>query len=77
MFDLFKKTLLLIMIPLFLWSCASPQQQAQDKYPQKPDDNPERKSGPAMLFYEAAETDADPNNVIVIPPDQNEKQTEP
>ena len=77
MIHLLRKILLLVMIPLFLWSCASPQQQDSVKYPQKPDDNPERKSGPAMLFYEAAETDADPSNVIVIPPDEDKKQAEP
>lgn len=61
---------LLLSAILLLGSCASSTQpDSVGKYPRKPVGDPERKSGPAMLFYEAAEEDADPNKVIVIPPD--------
>lgn len=73
------RTILLLVIIYLLCSCAStpPPSTADttppstaDKFPRKPDDDSERKSGPAMLFLEAAEADADPNNVIVIPPEK-------
>lgn len=67
-----KTTLLLIPIfalPFFTGGCAAPvHKESVEKYPRKPADNPERKSGLPMLFYEAAEEDADPNNIIVTPP---------
>jgi len=64
------RTLLLLGAMLLFCSCASaPSPATAEKYPRKPADNPERKSGPAMLFYEAAEEDADPNQVIVTPPE--------
>lgn len=70
-------TLLLITalsLPLFLGGCAVPEQQEQAmKYPRKPADNPERKSGLPMLFYEAAEEDADINDVVVTPPSKKKE----
>ena len=69
----FRATLMLGFL-LLVSSCASPPSTTADKYPSKPADNPERKSGPAMFFLEAAEEDADPNKVIVIPP--QDKKTE-
>ncbi len=69
-----KSSLLLVLTSLVLSSCtASAPQEKAIKYPRKPADNPERKSGLPMLFYEAAEKDADPNKVIVIPPDEKKK----
>lgn len=63
-------TSLLIVLLFLLGGCVvSGQQEKQLRYPRKPMHDPERKSGPAMLLYEAAEADADPGNVIVIPPD--------
>jgi hypothetical protein len=63
------RIILLIGLALSSSSCAStPHRHTAEKYPHKPADNPERKSGQAMLFYEAAEEDADPNKVIVTPP---------
>ncbi len=65
---------------LLLVSCASAPSpdspQEATKYPRKPADDPERKSGPAMLFYEAAEEDADPARVIVIPPDNKKTKND-
>lgn len=55
---------------LFSGCAANTPQPKVEKYPRKPAVSDERKSGPAMLFYEAAEEDADPNNVIVIPPEE-------
>ncbi len=61
-----------LSVLLLLGGCAAPDKEnGVMKYPRKPADNPERKSGPAMLFYEAAEEDADPNDVIVIPPGES------
>jgi len=61
---------LLLSAVLMLVACAPvTETNSAEKYPRKPADDPERKSGPAMLFYEAAEEDADPSKVIVIPPD--------
>jgi hypothetical protein len=61
---------------LVLSSCATPPPaETTGKYPSKPADNPERKSGPAMFFLEAAEEDADPNKVIVIPPSEEKTDT--
>lgn len=66
-----RYTLPVLTALLLLCSCAAQNpDQTTMKYPRKPADNPERKSGPAMLFYEAAEEDADPNDVIVTPPEQ-------
>ena len=63
------RIILLIGLALSLSSCAStPHRDTAEKYPRKPADNPERKSGPAMPFYEAAEEDADPHKVIVTSP---------
>jgi len=70
------RTLLLFGLMLLFCSCASaPPPGTAEKYPRKPADNPERKSGPAMLFYEAAEEDADPDKIIVIPPDNKKTET--
>ncbi len=70
--------LLLLSVTLLLGSCGSIiQTDSIEKYPRKPADEPERKSGPAMLFYEAAEQDADPANIIVTPPAEDGKQTVP
>jgi hypothetical protein len=61
---------------LLFSSCAnSPHVESAEKYPRKPADNPERKSGPAMFFLEAAEEDADPNKVIVTPPAEERTKT--
>ena len=69
-------TTLLVGISLLISSCATPPPaDTTDKYPSKPADNPERKSGPAMFFLEAAEEDADPNKVIVIPPSDEKTKT--
>ena len=63
-------------LSLLVSSCASPPPvDTADQYPRKPADNPERKSGPAMFFLEAAEEDADPNKVIVIPPSDEKVET--
>ncbi len=66
-----NKQYLIIVVAALLFSLAggcSVHQEKTEKYPRKPADDPERKSGPAMFFYEAAEEDADLNNVIVTPP---------
>lgn len=74
----FKPAIILLGALLLLGSCATaPSPETAEKYPQKPDDNPERKSGPAMLFLEAAEEDADPDKVIVIPPEEVKKKNSP
>lgn len=58
-----------LIVLVSLTGCAhSPQKETAMKYPRKPADNPERKSGLPMLFYEEAEKDADVNDVVVIPP---------
>ncbi|WP_163340451.1 hypothetical protein [Desulfopila sp. IMCC35008] len=65
------KDCLIIVAAALLFSLAggcSVHQEKTEKYPRKPADDPERKSGPAMFFYEAAEKDADLNNIIVTPP---------
>ncbi len=68
--------LLLSVVLLLLGACSAPVQQEKAlKYPRKPPDNPERKSGLPMLFYEAAEEDADLNQVIVTPPEKKEKSS--
>ena len=67
--------LLLSVVLLLLGSCSAPVQQEKAlKYPRKPLDNPERKSGLPMLFYEAAEENADPSNIIVTPPEKKEER---
>lgn len=73
-----QRTCIVVMSLIIIWlpGCAGNTAQPEvEKYPRKPDVSDERKSGPAMLFYEAAEIDADPNDVIVIPPDNNEEVT--
>lgn len=63
------------LIGVCLTGCAgNTTQQKVEKYPHKPAVSDERKSGPAMFFYEAAENDADPNEVIVIPPDDKKQK---
>lgn len=72
---LFLSIIMLLGAIFLLGSCASsPPPSTADKFPRKPADDSERKSGPAMLFLEAAEEDADPNKVIVIPPDSTEPE---
>ena len=68
---------LVILTAFVLGGCApaGPQQQPM-KYPHKPSDDSSRISGPVMLLYEAAENEADPNNVIVIPPDEEPQRNE-
>ena len=63
------------MLLMLFTSCAATTTAPDEfvKYPRKPADNPERKSGAAMLFYEAAEEDADPGKVIVTPPEEKKK----
>ena len=75
---LIRKCVAVVALLLLTVGCAAqqPKSPTSTQYPRKPADNPERKSGPAMLFLEAAEKDADPENVIVIPPDQVEKKPE-
>ena len=66
-----KRLLHVTLLPIVMFTligCARQQQGTPMKYPRKQVENPERKSGPAMFFYEAAEEDADVNNVIVTPP---------
>ena len=73
-----KPAIILLGALLALGSCATaPAPDTAEKYPRKPEDNSERKSGPAMLFYEAAEEDADPNKVIVVPPEDVKKKNSP
>lgn len=61
----------LVILFVFMLSCTSSTSPKQTmKYPRKPADDSERRSGPAMLLYEAAEKEADPNNVIVVPPEK-------
>ena len=74
-------TTLLLLAPLLGLSlltggCAEPApEQTTMKYPKMPADDSERKSGPAMLFYEAAEEAADPStNVIVTPPPEKKDE---
>ena len=70
------RPVLLLCTILLCTACAAPQPPATvEKYPRKPADNPERKSGPAMLLLEAAEEDADPHKVIVIPPQEKKTDT--
>lgn len=65
-----KVIICLIAVLFFAGGCAVTGKQEQTaKYPRKPADDPERKAGLPMLFYEAAENDADLNQVIVTPPD--------
>jgi hypothetical protein len=66
------KTTTTIIVSAALFLClvggCSVHLENVEKYPRKPADDPERKSGPAMFFYEAAEKDADPNTIIITPP---------
>ena len=55
--------------------CAQQHQIVETKYPRAPQASPERRSGPAMFFYEEAEKSADVNNVIVIPPSEKKTKT--
>jgi len=67
---------LLLLIVVLTGGCTNKTTiPATEKYPKQNIVSEERKSGPAMLFYEAAEADADPNNVIVIPPNDSTKKT--
>lgn len=70
------KTPYLVIVAAALFLClaggCSIHQEKAEKYPRKPADDPERKSGPAMFFYEAAEEDADLNHIIVTPPPSSE-----
>lgn len=67
-----KQLILFFSICFLISSCASsPPAKKSTSYPKK-SDYTERKAGPAMLFYEQAEEDLDPYNVIVIPPDKKE-----
>jgi len=67
---------LLPLIVVWIAGCADhTTDSAGEKYPRKTVVSDERKSGPAMLFYEAAEKDADPANVIVIPPEDSTRET--
>lgn len=62
------KTACLSFTFLLMVGCAAPAKE-RVRYPRKPADTEGRKAGPAMLLYEQAEEDLDPNNdVIVIPP---------
>ena len=71
-----KRFVLFFSICFLLCSCAtSPPAKKPPSYPKK-SDSTERKAGPAMIFYEQAEEDLDPYNVIVIPPDQREDKKE-
>ncbi len=70
-----KQLILFFSICFLICSCASsPPAKKSTSYPKK-SDSTERKSGPAMIFYEQAEEDLDPYNVIVIPPDKKEGKT--
>lgn len=51
---------------LVFGSCAHKEQSLSDKYPRKPNETSERKSGRAMLFYEQAEKDMDVNNSVIV-----------
>jgi uncharacterized lipoprotein YajG len=63
-----KPLLACVAALLLLSGCMSNRQVQTVKYPGKVNTGSERKSGPAMIFYEAAEQAADPNNVEVVPP---------
>ena len=65
-----QSTLVVLSALLLAFGCARPEPTSTKMtYPGGPADHRERRSGPAMLFYEAAEQDADlADNVIVIPP---------
>lgn len=67
------KFFLLLFIAFSFVSCAAKEEKAP-KYPSTKRESDERKSGRAMLFYDQAEEDADPeNDVIVIPPPKKNK----
>lgn len=73
---MFRSQLVIIVLSLVLLGC-SISQKAAEKYPRMPNNDSERKSGPAMLLYEQAEKDADINeNVILTPPKKKEKNLE-
>lgn len=66
---------IVILSALVLGACTAPAPQPQTmKYPHQPVDDSGRISGPVMLLYEAAENEADPHNVIVIPPDRKTEE---
>ena len=70
-----KQFVLFFSICFFLCSCAtSPPAKKNTLYFKKPDST-ERKAGPAMMFFEQAEEDRDPYDVIVIPPDKKQDKT--
>lgn len=63
-----------LAVSLLLFGCADKEPTAADKYPKIDKGGGERKSGPAMLFYEQAEKDADlTDSVIVIPPKEKKE----
>jgi len=64
---------------LVFGSCAPKEQSLSDKYPRKPNESSERKSGRAMLFYEQAEKDMDVNDSVIViePPSADEKSSAP
>ncbi len=70
-----KRFVLFFSICFFLCSCASSPPAKKSTYYPKKSDSTERKAGPAMIFYEQAEEDLDPYNVIVIPPDKKQDKT--
>lgn len=69
------RALMLPLCLLFLVGCTSADKDFLARYPKKPADNPERKAGRAMLFYEQAEKDMDINtSVIVVQPPEKAVQ---
>ena len=70
-----KRFVLFFSFCFLLCSCASSPPAKKSTYYPKKSDSTERKAGPAMIFYEQAEEDLDPYNVIVIPPDKKQDKT--
>ena len=74
---LLRLFLFAIAVVLLAGGCTPHNSDYQStKYPRTPAVNQDRKTGPAMLLYEAAEKDADPNNIIVIPPSDKKKKAD-
>jgi len=72
MTKIIKSTMIFTAVLLLLNGCTANRQVQAVKYPSKPAAaSSDRKSGPAMIFLEAAEEAADPNNVEVLPPRKN------
>ena len=70
-----KHVLIYLVACLIMSGCAS-QQQSSTNYPRKASAGSERKSGPAMSFYEQAEKDMDiADEVIVTPPSDKKKES--